>query len=132
MNPFVNEVITAHVAIENWLGKGEGDVQALLAHFSPTFSMVTVGGGKLDFAALSRFFQGQKAEKKGLKIELSNIETVAKWPEGAVISYSEKQSLPGQLATLRHSTAVFSLTDSVLLWQRLHETSDPVLMLKEG
>ncbi|AHM72283.1 nuclear transport factor 2 family protein [Yersinia hibernica] len=123
MNPFVNEVITAHVAIEHWLGKGEGDIQALLAHFAPTFSMVTIGGGKLGFAELSAFFQGQKAGKQGLKIELSHIETVAQWSEGAVISYSEKQSLPGQPATVRHSTVVFRLSDRGLLWQHLHETS---------
>lgn len=125
MSPFINEVITAHIAIENWLGRGEGDVQALLARFTPTYSMITIGGSKLDHAALSAFFKGQKSAKQGLKIELSHIETVAEWQDGAIISYSEKQTMPGQLDTLRHSTVVFVITDSGLQWQHLHETAVP-------
>ena len=35
MNRWFKEVLDAHVAIERWLGRGEGDVQALLGRFSP-------------------------------------------------------------------------------------------------
>ncbi|WP_413498528.1 DUF4440 domain-containing protein [Buttiauxella gaviniae] len=123
MNRYIQEVIEAHVAIENWLGKGEGDVQALLARFSPVFTMVTPGGNTLDFDSLSAFFQAQPAAKPGLKISLDQITVIAEWPAGAVVSYSEWQSLPGQENTLRHSTVVFSKTGSDLLWLRLHETA---------
>ena len=30
MNRYIAEVITAHVAIENWLNQGEGSAEALL------------------------------------------------------------------------------------------------------
>ncbi|MCE0846519.1 DUF4440 domain-containing protein [Buttiauxella sp. A2-C1_F] len=123
MNRYIQEVIEAHVAIENWLGKGEGDVQALLARFSPVFTMVTPGGKTLNFDTLSAFFQAQPAAKPGLKISLEEITVIAEWPAGAVVSYSEWQSLPGQEKTLRYSTVAFSKTDSALLWLRLHETA---------
>lgn len=123
MNHYIQEVIDAHVAIENWLGKGKGDVQALLARFSPVFTMVTPGGKTLNFDSLSAFFLAQRAAKPGLKISLDEITVIAEWPAGAVVSYSEWQSLPEQEKTLRHSTVVFSKTDSNLLWLRLHETA---------
>lgn len=123
MNRYIQEVIEAHVAIENWLGKGEGDVQALLARFSPVFTMVTPGCKTLTFDSLSAFFQAQRGAKPGLKISLDEITVIAEWPGGAVVSYSEWQSLPGQENTLRHSTVIFSNAGSDLLWLRLHETS---------
>ncbi len=123
MNHYIQEVIDAHVAIENWLGNGKGDVQVLLARFSPVFTMVTPGGKTLNFDSLSAFFLAQRAAKPGLKISLDEITVIAEWPAGAVVSYSEWQSLPGQERTLRHSTVVFSKTDSNLLWLRLHETA---------
>ena len=121
MNRYIQEVIEAHVAIENWLGKGEGDVQALLARFSPVFNMVTPGGKTLNFDSLSAFFQAQPAAKPGLKISLDQITVIAEWPAGAVVSYGEWQSLAGHEKTLRNSTFAFSKTDSAVLWLRLHE-----------
>ncbi len=56
MNHYINEVLEAHVAIENWLGKGEGDVQTLLDRFSQDYSMITITGTMLDHESLSRFF----------------------------------------------------------------------------
>jgi hypothetical protein len=123
MNHYIQEVIDAHVAIENWLGKGEGDFQALLARFAPAFTMVTPGGKTLSFDSLSAFFQSQGAAKPGLKISLVDITVIEQWPAGAVVSYSERQSLPGQQSTLRHSTVVFSMTGSEMFWLRLHETA---------
>jgi hypothetical protein len=37
MTPFEHDIIDLHIALENWLGKGEGDSDALLARFSPIF-----------------------------------------------------------------------------------------------
>ncbi|MEX0445938.1 hypothetical protein [Xenorhabdus sp. SGI246] len=56
MNHYINEMLEAHIAIENWLGKGEGDVQALLDRFSQNYSMITVTGTMLDHKSLSHFF----------------------------------------------------------------------------
>ncbi|MFB0713251.1 hypothetical protein ACEU59_19085 [Buttiauxella noackiae] len=58
-----------------------------------------------------------------MKVSLDEITVIAQWPAGAVVSYSEWQSLPGQETTLRHSTVIFSNTGSELLWLRLHETA---------
>ncbi|TNV13106.1 DUF4440 domain-containing protein [Buttiauxella sp. B2] len=123
MNHYIQEVIDAHVAIENWLGKGEGDLQALQARFAPEFTMVTPGGKTLNVDSLSAFFLAQRAAKPGLNISLGEITVIAEWPAGAVVSYSEWQSLPEQENSQRYSTVIFSKTGSDLLWLRLHETA---------
>lgn len=123
MNPYFTEVIDAHIAIERWLGKGAGEEQALLARFTPDFSMIALSGAPLDFAALCAFFRAHRAAKPGLEIEIEEMKLVAEWPTGAVVSYREKQSLPGQNATLRYSTVVFERQPNVLGWRHLHETA---------
>jgi hypothetical protein len=122
MNQYFTEVIDAHVAIENWLEKGAGDEQGLLARFDPAFSMIALNGSRLDFAALSAFFRANRAAKPGLAISIEEMTLVAEWPTGAVVSYREKQRLPGQAATLRNSTVVFEQTQTGLGWRHLHET----------
>ena len=92
MNPYFTEVIDAHIAIERWLGKGAGEEQALLARFTPDFSMIALNGAPLDFAALCAFFRAHRAAKPGLEIEIEEMKLVAEWPTGAVVSYREKQS----------------------------------------
>ncbi|HEO9035492.1 TPA: DUF4440 domain-containing protein [Serratia marcescens] len=123
MNPYFTEVIDAHIAIERWLGKGAGEEQALLARFTPDFSMIALSGAPLDFAALCAFFRAHRAAKPGLEIEIEEMKLVAEWPTGAVVSYREKQSLPGQNATLRYSTVMFERQPSALGWRHLHETA---------
>ncbi|CAI1211569.1 DUF4440 domain-containing protein [Serratia quinivorans] len=123
MNRYFTEVIDAHVAIENWLEKGTGEEQALLARFDPAFSMIALNGSRLDFAALSAFFHAHRAAKPGLEITIEEMTLVAEWPTGAVVSYREKQMLPGQAATLRNSTVVFEQTQTGLGWRHLHETT---------
>ncbi|CAI1142800.1 DUF4440 domain-containing protein [Serratia ficaria] len=123
MNRYFTEVIDAHVAIENWLEKGQGDEHALLARFEPDFSMIALNGGRLNFAALSAFFRAHRAAKPGLAIAIEEMVLVAEWPTGAVVSYRERQSLPGQAPTLRHSTVVFEQRPGGLGWRHLHETA---------
>ncbi|HAT3850159.1 DUF4440 domain-containing protein [Serratia marcescens] len=123
MNPYFTEVIDAHIAIERWLGKGAGEEQALLARFTPDFSMIALSGAPLDFAALCAFFRAHRAAKPGLEIEIEEMKLVAEWPTGAVVSYREKQSLPGQSATLRYSMVVFERQPNALGWRHLHETA---------
>lgn len=43
MNPYIQETIDAHVAIENWLSHKQGAVEDLMARFSTDFSMVGIG-----------------------------------------------------------------------------------------
>lgn len=120
MNRYIKEVIDVHADIENWLGKGEGDLGALLSRFSARFSMVTVAGGRLDAAGLGAFFNQQRGAKPGLNIELEEITVIEEWPNGAVVSYGERQSQPGEKGTLRYSTVIFS---AEMQWLRLHETA---------
>lgn len=40
MTPYETEIIDLHVALEQWLGEGEGDINALLARFRPDFMMI--------------------------------------------------------------------------------------------
>ena len=124
MNPYFTEVLQAHVAIEAWLGKGDGDANALIARFSPDYSMITLSGTVLNHDQLSQFFLAQRAAKPGLRIEVDEMRLLAEWPQGAVVSYRERQRLPGQPATTRRSTVIFTLKESQPLWRHLHETAE--------
>jgi hypothetical protein len=123
MNPWINEIIDAHIAIEDCLGRGEGDIEALLSRFSQDFTMVTPGGASLDYAALCQLFQTQGGKRAGLKIVVENIELLAEWPAGAALRYTEKQTLPGQATTTRWSTVIFQRQGEKIIWRHLHETA---------
>lgn len=122
MNRYFSEVIDAHVAIANWLGTGTGEPQALLTRFQDDFCMIALNGSKLGFSELAAFFQAHRAAKPGLEIEIEEMVMVAEWPTGAVVNYRERQTLPGQQATLRYSTVVFTQTTVGPAWLHLHET----------
>lgn len=95
MNPYKDEIIHAHAAIENWLSKEMGSLEALIARFAADFTMITPGGVCLDYPALGAFFQAQRACRPGLVIVVEHIDLVAEWPEGAALRYRERQQLPG-------------------------------------
>ncbi|MCS3407452.1 DUF4440 domain-containing protein [Serratia sp. AKBS12] len=122
MNRYFNEVLDAHVAIENWLGQGEGQLDALLARFDAEFTLIALNGSKLDFPALRGFFQAHRAAKRGLRIAIEDMTLLAQWPDGAVVNYRERQTLPGQASTLRYSTVLFTRLDAQIRWRHLHET----------
>lgn len=44
MTPFEHDIIDIHIALEKWLGAGEGNIDALLARFQPNFLMVPEWG----------------------------------------------------------------------------------------
>lgn len=123
MTPWINEIIDAHTAIEDCLGRDEGDIEALISRFSHDFTMVTPGGASLDYAALCQLFQTQGGKRAGLKIVVENIELLAEWPEGAALRYTEKQTLPGQATTTRWSTVIFQRQGEKIIWRHLHETA---------
>lgn len=57
MTRYETEIIDAHIALENWLGQGEGDFAALLARFREDFLMIAPSGAHLDHSALARFLE---------------------------------------------------------------------------
>jgi hypothetical protein len=125
-NPYFNAVIEAHVLIQQWLAghAPQAVCEQLLSRFSPRYSMVGIAGKALDYAGLTQFFRSSGGAKSGLEIEVFALHIISEWPNGAVVSYQEKQAQPGNPATLRHSTAVFERTaEGRIVWQRLHETA---------
>lgn len=122
MNRYIQEVIDAHVIIENWLGQGEGSAEALMRRFSHDFTMIPISGARMDNQAVGTFFQGASASRPGLKIVIDSVTLLAEWHDGAAVVYRETQSLPGKPQTLRWSTVVFRQHEGNIVWQHLHET----------
>lgn len=123
MNPYKDEIIHAHAAIESWLSKGMGSMDALIARFATDFTMITPGGVCLDYPALGAFFQAQRGGRPGLVIVVEHIDLVAEWPEGAALRYRERQQLPGQAETVRWSTVILKRERGRIVWRHLHETT---------
>ena len=123
MNRYIAEVITAHVAIENWLNQGEGSAEALLHRFSPEFSMIPINGMRMDHQSVSAFFHGARASRLGLKIVIDNTAILAEWRDGAAVLYRETHALPGKTDTARWSTVLFRLQEEKIIWLHLHETA---------
>lgn len=123
MNRYRDEIIEAHIAIENWLGRGEGAHEALMAHFCQTFSMVTPTGTCLNYPALSDFFLAQRGSRPGLSITVDSVEVLETWPEGAALRYREIQSQPSAATTVRWSTALLIKQGDSVVWRHLHETA---------
>ncbi len=55
MNPYLQEVLDAHVLIERWLSHGEGSAEALVKRFAADFTMIPLSGEKMDYPTVSRF-----------------------------------------------------------------------------
>ena len=125
MTHFEHEIIDIHVALENWLGAGEGDVNALLARFQPDFLMVPPSGAHLDHDALVSFLNAQRASRPGLKITIDALTTLQSWEGGAVLHYRETQTRPDQPVNVRWSTAVLNQEGGNITWRLLHETTQP-------
>lgn len=127
MNRYFQEVVDAHELIRNWLGNQDAPASVhdtLLERFSSKFSMVTPSGAQLNYTTLASFFRSQRGAKEGLKIDIENMQMIAKSSMGATVTYQERQQLPGQEATLRASTVVFEIgRDDKILWRHLHETA---------
>lgn len=77
---YFEEVIKAHVAIEQWLAEERDgrELEQLLTRFSPQFSMVSPLGRVLDFAALNELFLMAGGKKLGFRIELSELRGIAR------------------------------------------------------
>jgi hypothetical protein len=122
---YFDEVIQAHVAIEQWLAeeRDDSELEQLLSRFSPQFSMISPLGRVLDFETLSELFQLAGGKKLGFKIELSDLRGIALYDAGAVVSYREQQTDATGLHSDRRSTVVFEKdADGRLIWRHLNET----------
>ncbi|MFB5081181.1 DUF4440 domain-containing protein [Raoultella sp. C349492] len=122
MSAYFEEVLNAHVIIENWLGRKEGSAEALMTRFTHDFTLVAAGGARMDRRAVSNFFQQAGGSRPGLKIAIDSLTELASWHDGAAVLYRETQTLPGQAPTVRWSTVVFRQEDERILWRHLQET----------
>ncbi|WP_336242379.1 DUF4440 domain-containing protein [Enterobacter cloacae] len=125
MTPFEHDIIDIHIALENWLGAGEGNIDALLARFQPNFLMVPPSGAHLNHDALVRFLHVQCGSRPGLKIIIDELATIQSWDNGAVLHYRETQTRPDQPVNVRWSTAVLNREGETISWRLLHETAQP-------
>ncbi|MCU6668491.1 DUF4440 domain-containing protein [Enterobacteriaceae bacterium H4N4] len=123
MNAYTAEIIDAHIALEQWLGQGEGDLTALLARFRPDFMMIAPTGAHFDHAGLAQFLQNQRGSRPGLKIMLDELTLLQSWENGALLHYRETQTRPEQPVNVRWSTAVLTQEGDNITWRLLHETS---------
>jgi hypothetical protein len=91
---YFDEVIKAHVAIEQWLAEERDgrELEQLLTRFSPQFSMVSPLGRVLDFAALNELFMLAGGKKLGFRIELSEFRGIALHEVARPSSYREQQT----------------------------------------
>ena len=122
---YFDEVIKAHIAIEQWLAEERDgrELEQLLTRFSPQFSMVSPLGRVLDFAALNELFMLAGGKKLGFRIELSELRGIALHEDGATVSYREQQTDATGLHSDRRLTVVFEKqADGKVLWRHLHET----------
>ncbi|RQS74365.1 DUF4440 domain-containing protein [Burkholderia sp. Bp8963] len=124
-NPFFDEVVDAHVDIAHWLS-GRADPErlaALLARFSPRFSMIALPGTALDYAGVDALFSRGHGARPGLRIEIDELREIRGSHDGAVIGYRETQTDGEGRRTVRRSTAVFERDAAGrIVWRHLHET----------
>ena len=122
---YFDEVIQAHVAIEQWFAVEEdaAALEKLLQRFSPQFSMISPLGRVLDFAELSALFRMAGGQKRGFRIELSELRGIALHAGGATVSYREQQTDATGLHSDRRSTVVFEKQPGGrIVWRHLQET----------
>ncbi|AEG95303.1 MULTISPECIES: DUF4440 domain-containing protein [Klebsiella] len=122
MNPWIQEVIDAHVIIEQWLGRKEGSAQALMSRFAQEFTMVPISGAKMDYPTVSGFFHSAGGSRPGLSIVVDNAQVLSEWHDGGAVLYRESQTLPEQGEVVRWSTAIFQRIEGKILWRHLQET----------
>ncbi len=125
IQPFLQEAIDAHVAIERWFAGVESvdGIAALLQRFSPCFTMITPQGATLDRAGVERLFSRAHGTRPGLRIAIDELHGLGTWPDGAAVGYRETQVDGEGRRTVRRSTALFHRdADGRVAWRHLHET----------
>ncbi|PTU65791.1 DUF4440 domain-containing protein [Chromobacterium sp. Panama] len=124
-NPYFDEVISAHIAIRQWFA-GPADaaaLEALMARFSPRFTMVAPSGAQLDLDGLRQLFARTGGGKPGLEIAVDQLALLDEHAVGATVAYREAQYLGGRPSSLRLATVVFERDAAgALRWRHLQET----------
>lgn len=127
-NPYFDEVISAHIAIRQWFA-GPADaaaLEALMARFSPRFTMVAPSGAQLDLDGLRQLFARTGGGKPGLEIAVDQLALLDEHAGGATVAYREAQYLGGRPSSLRLATVVFERDAAgALRWRHLQETFCP-------
>lgn len=123
MTPFEHDIIDLHIALEAWLGKGEGEADALLARFRRDFLMIPPGGVQVDCNGMASFLEKQRGSRPGLKIVIDELTTIQSGERGAVLHYRETQTRPDLPVNVRWSTAVLNQEGDKITWRLLHETA---------
>ncbi|AGK48430.1 hypothetical protein BTI_879 [Burkholderia thailandensis MSMB121] len=125
--PYFDEVVAGCDAIGGWLSgdvSGPGALDALMARFAPSFTMVGTDGDVYDHAATRALFARLAGRKPGLRITFSEMCALVADAARGVVSYCEFQSdATGELPT-RRSTAVFERDPrtGAVCWTHLQET----------
>ena len=114
MNPYLQEVLDAHVLIERWLSHGEGSAEALMKRFAADFTMIPLSGEKMDYPTVSRFFHHAGGSRPGLD-EVKNVWRVVQHGVCAV-------GLADSSQNVRWSTAIFQHAEGKIVWRHLQET----------
>lgn len=125
LDAYAQEVIDAHIEIARWLsGEASQDaLPALLARFSPDFTMITPAGALLDHAGLVALFGGGYGKRPGLTIAIDAMQTVAADAGTGLVIYREHQVDGLGNATWRRSSAAFIRDGAARpCWRHLHET----------
>ncbi|WP_411851246.1 DUF4440 domain-containing protein [Stenotrophomonas sp. LGBM10] len=120
-----DEVRALHVLIEDWFNARlpADALEALLARFTDDFSMVGIGGVRLDKPTLARFFAAAHGGRVGLRIAVDDLAFLPLPGNACAVRYREDQA-DAQGSTRREALAVLRAdTGGALRWQALHETS---------
>lgn len=122
MNPYKEEIIHAHAAIENWLSKGVGSTEALIARFAADFTMITPRCLS-DYPALGAF---SVRSARVARVWLSWLSTLTLWRSGrkaprcVIVSDSNCRA---KAETVRWSTVILKRERGRIVWRHLHETT---------
>jgi hypothetical protein len=119
------EVRVLHVMIEDWFNARlpAGDLERLLARFTDDFSMVGIGGVRLDKPALARFFAAAHGGRAGLRIDVAALAAIALPGTACAVRYREDQTDHAGASTRREALAVLVAgLDGGLQWAALQET----------
>lgn len=125
-NAAFEEVRVLHVMIEDWFNARlpASALERLLARFSDDFSMVGIGGVRLDKAALARFFAGAHGGRAGLHIAVAEQALIALPGAACAVRYREDQTDAAGVSTRREALAVLVVgPEGELQWTALQETS---------
>jgi hypothetical protein len=97
-------------------------VAELMCQFRPDFRMLTPEGTWLNYGQVKRFFKGNAGVQPGLRIEVSQCETLAIEGTLVAVRYREAHHAKGE-TTHRVSVAMIDVSTQPARWRYLQERS---------